>query len=66
MDFKVATLLKASSGNKKLESVSSTIKVDRSEFKGDVDGSVLLTKTDVGIWVSACLPAKIGRQCENV
>jgi len=65
MDFKVATLLKASSGNKKLESVSSTIKVDRSEFKGDVDGSVLLTKTDVGVWVSAYLSAKIDRQCGN-
>tara|TARA_B100000470_G_scaffold135367_1_gene104856 strand:+ start:987 stop:1532 length:546 start_codon:yes stop_codon:yes gene_type:complete len=65
MDFKVATLLKASSGNKKLESVSSTIKADWSEFKCDVDGSVLLTKTDVGVWVSACLSAKIGRQCGN-
>ncbi len=63
MDFKVATLLKASSGNKKLESVSSTLKMGRSEFKCDVDGSVLLTKTDVGVWVSACLSAKIGRQC---
>ena len=65
MDFKVATLLKASSGNKKLESVSSTIKGDLSVFKCDVDGSVLLTKTDVGVWVSACLSAKIGRQCGN-
>jgi len=65
MDFKVATLLKASSGNKKLESVSGTIKMGRSEFKCDVDGSVLLTKTDVGVWVSACLSAKIGRQCGN-
>jgi uncharacterized protein len=63
MDFKVATLLKASSGNKKLESVSSTIKMGRSEFKCDVDGSILLTKTDVGVWVSACLSAKIDRQC---
>ena len=65
MDFKVATLLKASSGRKELESVSSTIEVDWSESKCDVDGSVLLTKTDMGIWVSACLSAKICRQCGN-
>ena len=57
MDFKVATLLKSSSGNKKLENLSARVEVEWSKRSCDIDGTVLLTKTDVGIWVSAHLKA---------
>ena len=63
MDFKVATLLKSSSGNKKLENVNASFEVEWSERNCHIDGTVLLTKTDVGIWVSAHLKANYIAEC---
>ena len=63
MDFKVATLLKSSSGNKKLENVKDTFEVEWSRKNCDIEGTVLLTKTDVGIWVSAHLTAVSIAEC---
>ena len=63
MDFKVATLLKSSSGNKKLEHVKDTFEVEWSRKNCDIEGTVLLTKTDVGIWVSAHLMANSIAEC---
>ena len=63
MDFKVATLLKLSSGNKKLETVSASFQVEWLRRSCYIDGTVLLTKTDVGIWVSAHLKANNIAEC---
>jgi len=63
MDFTVATLLKSSSGNKKLENVSVSFEVEWSRRSSHIDGTVLLTKTDVGIWVSAHLKANNIAEC---
>ena len=63
MDFKVATLLKLSSGNKVMENLSGSMEVDWITGACGVDGSVLLMKTDVGIWVSAHLKANNIAEC---
>ena len=63
MDFKVATLLKLSSGNKIMENLSGSIEVDWITDECGVDGSVLLMKTDVGIWVSAHLIVTMRTEC---
>ena len=63
MDFKVATLLKLSSGSKKLETVSASFQVEWFRRSCYIDGTVLLTKTDVGIWVSAHLKANNIAEC---
>lgn len=63
MDFKVATLLKSSSGNKIMEKISGSFETDWTRGECDVDGSVLLMKTDVGIWVSAHIIATMRTEC---
>ena len=63
MDFKVATLLKLSSGNKKLETVSASFQVEWFRRSCYIDGTVLLTKTDVGIWVSAHIIVTMRAEC---
>ena len=63
MDFKVATLLKLSSGNKIMENLSGSIEVDWITDECGVDGSVLLMKTDVGIWVSAHVIVTMRTEC---
>ena len=42
MDFKVATLLKSSSGNKKLENLSARVEVERSERNFNINGKFIM------------------------
>ncbi|MDC0035813.1 DUF177 domain-containing protein [Chloroflexi bacterium] len=63
MDFKVSTLLKSSSGTKRLENINGSFEANWTRGECGVDGSALLIKTDVGIWVSAHLLAAIKSEC---
>ena len=63
MLFNVAGLLKSSSGNKQLEIVDSTFDVLWCGDSCSVKGTVLLVRTDSGIWVSGKLQTCIPLQC---
>ena len=61
--FNVANLLKASSGKKQLDSVDEKFTSFHSPTTGSVVGTVLMIRTDVGVWVSAKLKASINLEC---
>ena len=61
--FNVANLLKASSGKKQLDSVDEKFTSFHSSTTGSVVGTVLMIRTDVGVWVSAKLKASINLEC---
>ena len=61
--FNVANLLKASSGKKQLDSVNEKFGSFLYPATGLVVGTVLMMRTDVGVWVSAKLKASINLQC---
>ena len=61
--FNVANLLKASSGKKQLDSVDEKFASLLSPTIASVVGTVLLIRTDLGVWVSAKLKASINLEC---
>ena len=63
MLFNVAGLLKSSSGNKQLEIVDSTFDVLWCSDTCSVKGTVLLVRTDSGVWASGNLQISTSLQC---
>jgi uncharacterized protein len=65
MLFNVANLLKTPSGKKQLDRMDEEFDLGFSTSIGVVSGTVLMVRTDIGVWVSAKLDAFIKLECVN-